>query len=162
MLNKSKSNYHAGCLLLWKTEALGEQEPGNWRRGRVGITEHQRHWFVLQQMPESSRWYPHHGACSPPVMRQLFPSLDGHTPNCSWFWPHHNLFTCTQHLGMCMDRELKYHPKKEQSASPHALLLAVLLTHNITKVVFPRSPTSQVNRLSLSEAKLTAVENSRA
>lgn len=28
MLNKSKSNYHAGCLLLWKTEAPGEQEPG--------------------------------------------------------------------------------------------------------------------------------------
>lgn len=30
MLNKSKSNYQAGCLLLWKTEAPSELVPGHW------------------------------------------------------------------------------------------------------------------------------------
>lgn len=33
MLNKSKSNYHTCCLLLWKTRASREQEPEDWEGG---------------------------------------------------------------------------------------------------------------------------------
>lgn len=36
------------------------------------------------------------------------------------------------------------------------------LTHNITKVVCPISPTTQVKKRSLAEVKLIATENSRA
>lgn len=36
MLNKSKSNYYAGCRLLWKTEAPGEQGQGT-GKGESGL-----------------------------------------------------------------------------------------------------------------------------
>jgi hypothetical protein len=47
MLNKSKSNYHAGCLLLWKTEAPSEQETGS-REGGSGHRGHRGAGLLLR------------------------------------------------------------------------------------------------------------------
>ena len=41
------------------------------------------------------------------------------------------------------------------------MLLAILLTHDITEAAFPISPTAQVKKSSLLEAKLLATVNSR-
>ena len=58
MLNKSKSNYNAGCLLLWKTEAPGELEPETWEGGEWASWNHRGAGPFLQQMPESSWGHP--------------------------------------------------------------------------------------------------------
>lgn len=122
MLNKSKSNYHACCLLLWKTEApvsrsqgIEEEESGHLGPSMSLVRSSSQSLDPFRALPPGlahlqGRGAPSHTGSSSPHWKSAHTIV-----TTAWASPGHTgraiyhvliLHFLAQHLSMCTDTEL--------------------------------------------------------